>query len=607
MKRRNFIRLAALAPLAAAGGCAMTSRPAAEANAAAAPFQRVRPGDPGWPSPAQWEQLNQSVGGRLVAVHSPLDRCVQAPASAECAQVFAGLRNPYYIGDNPALTQTLGWVDAWTSAPSIYAVAASRTSDVVAAVNFAREHRLRLVVKGGGHSYQGTSNAADSLLVWTRGMHAIELHDAFVPAGCAADPPRPAVSIEAGAMWVQAYAAVTTQNGRYVQGGGCMTVGVAGLVQSGGFGSFSKHYGTAAGSLLEAEVVTADGQVRIANRCSHPELFWGLKGGGGGTLGVVTRVTLATHDLPELFGLVDFSVRANSEAAFLELITRVLAFYRDHLADGHWGEQIKFKPGNVLGVQLLFQGLAHGAADAIWKPFLDYVAGAPGKFTITSPPRIADFPARYFWNPDMLRKFPGAIQSDDRDGASPQNVFWSGDAGQVGQVLHGYDSTWLPASLLDERRLPDFAAALQSAAGHWEVSLHLNKGLAGAPPAAIAAARDTAMNPAVLEAFALAIVGAEEGPAYPGIAGHEVDVAQGRADAASIRRAMEALRKVAPEPASYVSEGNYFDAQWQRAFWGANHARLRAAKAQYDPEGLFFVHHGVGSEAWSADGFTRVA
>ena len=83
-----------------------------------------------------------------------------------------------------------------------------------------------------------------------------------------------------------------------MQGGGCTTVGVAGLIQSGGFGSFSKRYGLAAASLLEAEVVTADGMVRIANACTNPELFWGLKGGGGGSLGVVTRVTLKTHELP---------------------------------------------------------------------------------------------------------------------------------------------------------------------------------------------------------------------------------------------------------------------------------------------------------------------
>ena len=115
-----------------------------------------------------------------------------------------------------------------------------------AAVNFARTNNLRLVVRGGGHSYQGTSNAANSLLIWTRHMNAIVLHDAFAGAGCEGRAePQPAVSIEAGAYWRQAYDAVTTKGGRYVQGGGCMTVGVAGLVQGGGFGSFSKAFGLA--------------------------------------------------------------------------------------------------------------------------------------------------------------------------------------------------------------------------------------------------------------------------------------------------------------------------------------------------------------------------
>ena len=87
-----------------------------------------------------------------------------------------------------------------------------------------------------------------------------------------------------------------------MQGGGCTTVGVAGLVQGGGFGSFSKGFGTAASGLLEAEVVTADGRVRIANACTNPDLFWALKGGGGGSFGVVTRLTLRTHELPAFFG-----------------------------------------------------------------------------------------------------------------------------------------------------------------------------------------------------------------------------------------------------------------------------------------------------------------
>src|SRR5690606_26959844 len=139
-------------------------------------------------------------------------------------------------------TQTSGWADAWASQPSAYAVAAESAADVAAAVDFARRHHLRLVVKGGGHSYQGTSNAPDSLLVWTRRMSTVVLHDAFVPqGGTDRRQPQPAVTMGAGTLWMDAYDAVTTRGGRYVQGGGCTTVGVAGLVQSGGFGSFSKN------------------------------------------------------------------------------------------------------------------------------------------------------------------------------------------------------------------------------------------------------------------------------------------------------------------------------------------------------------------------------
>ena len=261
--------------------------------------------------------------------------------------MFKELKNPYYLGDEVGLTQSLGWIGAWTSRPSVYAVAAETTKDVVAAVNFARKNNLRLVVKGGGHSYQGTSNAADSLLIWTRRMNAVVLHDAFVGAGCdGRAEPQPAASIEAGAIWGHVYNEVTTKSGRYVQGGGCMTVGVAGIILGGGFGSFSKAYGTAAANLIEAEVVTADGEVRIANACSNPDLFWALKGGGGG-FGVVTRVTVRTHPLPEFFGAVFAAVKATSDDAYRRLIARIVEFYREALFNPHWGEQILIGRGYV--------------------------------------------------------------------------------------------------------------------------------------------------------------------------------------------------------------------------------------------------------------------
>jgi FAD/FMN-containing dehydrogenase len=595
MNRRTLMMLA--------GGLPLMST--AHAQSAKSAFHRSRPGDPSWPSAAQWAELDAKVGGQLTQVRPPLEACRSAPESAECAAVFRGLKNPWYIGDNVALTQTSGWVDAWTSAPSAYAVAARNAADVVAAVNFARTHRLRLVVKGGGHSYQGTSNAADSLLVWTRPMNRIEIHDAFVGQGCS-DAPQPAVSIGAGAVWLHAYAAVA-KAGRYVQGGGCLTVGVAGLVQSGGFGSFSKRYGSAAASLIEAEVVTADGAVRIANACTNPDLFWGLKGGGGGSLGVVTRLTLRTHELPKFFGGAFAAVKANSDAAFRRLIERFVAFYRDALFNPTLGEQVKFYGANVFEVAMIFQGIDRDQAEAAWQPFVSWIAAQGGDYTTVAASMFFTAPAQYLWDAEFLKKnAPQIVLGDDRPGAPEGNVFWRTNQEESGWCLHGYESTWMPASLLEPAHQPQLVDALFAASRRRTTSLHFNKGLAGAPADAVAAARDTATNPAAADAFALAIIAAAGPPSFPGIAGHEPDLPLARRNARDVAAAMGELRKLVPNPGSYVSESNYFEADWQGAFWGTNYPRLRQVKDKVDPDGLFFVHHGVGSEDWSADGFTRL-
>ncbi len=599
MDRRSFLKTALALPLVPGS-----------ASAQAAPgLSRVRPGQPGWPSAASWDGLNRDVGGRLIKLQSPLGVCQDQPSGAACREVFKELKNPYFIGDDPSLTQTTGWVDAWTSQPSAYAVAARRTEDVVAAVNFARENNLRLVVKGGGHSYLGTSNAADSLLIWTRAMKDIVLHDAFVAQGCAGQQsPQPAVSVGAGAIWMHTYNEVTTKGGRYVQGGGCGTVGVAGLVQGGGFGSYSKNYGTAAGSLLEAEIVTADGVVRIANACANPDLFWALKGGGGGTFGVVTRTTLRTHALPSFFGGISAVIRASSDAAFRRLVDRFVGFYADGLLNSHWGEIVNVRPGNRLDIQMAFQGLTLEEADSQWQPFLQWVTAASNDFAFEAGPRLRSIPARHRWNPDFLKAYaPAAVRFDDRTGASPDNMYWSANVSEAGHFIHDFESAWLPRSLLQADRRAAFTEALVAAARHSTVEIHFQKGLAGGTDDAVQAARDTAMNPAVLDAFALAIVASEGPPAYPGLRGHEPDLDEARRNAGKVAKAMALLRKVAPDAGSYVAESSYFENDWQKSYWGSNYPRLRAIKTKYDPSGLFFVHHGVGSEAWSADGFTRLA
>jgi FAD/FMN-containing dehydrogenase len=603
MKRRNLLRMAVTLPLLSSG-LALSGPTESTKAVVARTRQRVRPGDLGWPSSAAWDSFNQEVGGRLIKLSSPFADCSAPSGGAACREALDHIKNPYFIGDQPALTQASGWVDAWTSSPSAFAVAAVSTADIVAAVNFARQHNLRLVVKGGGHGYQGTSNAPDSLLIWTRRMNAVTMHDAFVPQGCHAKQAQPAVNVGAGALWADAYEMVTTRGGRYVQGGGCRTVGVAGLVQGGGFGSWSKRYGTGAAGLLEAEIVTADGVVRVVNECLNPDLFWAIKGGGGGTFGVVTRFTLRTRELPEFFGAVSTAIRAASDEAYRALIAEAISFYRANLFNAHWGEKIYFGSDNTLDIGMLFQGLTRQQVEDAWEPFFGWVR-ARKEYSFTRQPLVLAVPAQRFWDPQFMNaQVPGVVLLDDREGAPSFHAFWKDNQYEAGQLLQAYKSAWLAAALLEPDRQPLLAEAIFASSRHWGSEFHFNKGLAGASVEEIASARNTATNPQVLDAFALVIIGSTGPPAYPGMPGPPPDLLRARDAAAHTAKAMEELLKIAPGAGAYVSESDYFEANWQRAFWGTNYPKLLEIKRKYDPDGLYFVHHGVGSEDWSADGFT---
>ena len=598
------------------------------------PFKRRRPTDRNWPSPSAWQQLNRAVGGNLIPVPFPLDALRNDSTGTAAERLATHITNPYYIRDQPGLTQSLGWVDAWQCHPSVYAIAARNAEHIGAAVNFARDNDLRLVVKGGGHSYQGTSNAPASLLIWTREMHDIQMHSAFVATGCEhTSAPQQAVTVGAGVIGSQVYDVVTTKGGKYVQGGGCLTVGLTGLVLGGGFGSYSKRYGLAAASLLEAEVITADGAICIANRCMNADLFWALKGGGGGTFGVVSKMTLRLHDLPEYFGVANFTVKATSDDAYHALLGEFLSFYQQHLFNEHWGEQVRFRPDNILEVRMNFQGLNREQAQQLWQPFLDRVALSPDGYSLTDRVVIGAIPAQRWWDVQWWKEhwpeiaFPNPDDStwisllnyglshlvpqpvfkyDDRPEADANNAAWAGDAEQAGQVLWAYQSLWLPASLLDDSSRNNLVDALFASSRFHQLELHFNKGLAGASLNTINTAAEASINPAVLTAFALVITADGQGPAYPGITGYEPSFSSAHAAREKVNQCMHPLRALVPNPGSYVNESNYFEQSWQQSYWGSNYARLAEIKKRYDPDGLFFVHNGVGSQEWSADGFTKV-
>ncbi|GAA2727079.1 FAD-binding oxidoreductase [Cellulomonas aerilata] len=186
--------------------------------------------------------------------------------------------------------------------------------DVRAALAFARETGLEVAVRSGGHSSVGYGTSAGGLVVDVRGLTGLEV-----------DPVRRVAWAGAGVTTGE-YTAAVAPHGLATGFGDMGTVGLSGITLSGGVGLLARKHGLTIDSLLAAEVVTADGRVLTVDAEHHPDLFWGLRGGGG-NLGVVTRLQLRLHDVrsflggllvlpataPVVAGVVDLALRAPRE------------------------------------------------------------------------------------------------------------------------------------------------------------------------------------------------------------------------------------------------------------------------------------------------------
>src|SRR5262249_17289675 len=143
-------------------------------------------------------------------------------------------------------------------------------------------------------------------------------------------------------------------------------------LMGGGFGSFSKAYGMAAASLLEAEIVTADGVIRVVNEAREEDLFWALKGGGGGTFGVLTRLTVTPHPPPHKLRALTVTLQAASDEPFRRPLPRFADLYAPNLFNPGGGERGGGGPDNRLRVSMVFQGMSKDQATAAFMPLIEF-------------------------------------------------------------------------------------------------------------------------------------------------------------------------------------------------------------------------------------------
>ncbi|ESK89354.1 isoamyl alcohol oxidase [Moniliophthora roreri MCA 2997] len=282
-------------------------------------------GLPGFPSgasaipQASLELLNRTVEGRLFSGATLMSPCILNLNSSQCQEASSKYLDEIFRASVPGGYVNTQWETCqasgeqclldYTNTSDISPVLSPHgcklgsvpnhfidvrvAKDVQAGFAFAKEHNVPLVVKNSGHDYKGRSSAPGSLALWTHNLKDITYDTVFTPEGCSEqDHTYPAVSMGAGVQWQDAYTFAEAHNITLV-GGSDRSVGAAGgWLLGGGHGMLANTMGLGADRALQFKIVTPDGNYLTANACQNQDLFFALRGGGGGTFGVVLESTV---------------------------------------------------------------------------------------------------------------------------------------------------------------------------------------------------------------------------------------------------------------------------------------------------------------------------
>ncbi|KAI9154942.1 FAD-linked oxidoreductase ZEB1 [Paramyrothecium foliicola] len=281
------------------------------------------PGQDCWPSTEQWNKFNQTISGRLVQTTPPGAVCY--PERDEynetaCEALLDEWGSLSYHSSHPSIPQ--GLLPAKDSCNPIHPNGTSVTGDPMAgergcslgslppyvvnatepvhvskAFRFAREHQLRLNVKNTGHGASQKNTAHGSLSIWTHNMKDVTFHKDFRPHLCnqtTNSTTRMAFTVGAGVQGADIQKASAEHNVIVVTGTN-PDVGVVGWSVGGGHGFATGELGMGADNILEATVVTPNGDVLTVNSCQNEDLFWAIRGGGGSTFGVITSMTINAY------------------------------------------------------------------------------------------------------------------------------------------------------------------------------------------------------------------------------------------------------------------------------------------------------------------------
>ena len=177
------------------------------------------------------------------------------------------------------------------------------TDAILEAFDYARKTDIPLIIKNTGHDWKGRSSAPGSLALWTHKLQTpnvpMILHQNFQPSNCTTYPEEIVVEVGAGEQWGNIYE-FAQKNGLAVLGGTCPSVGIAGWLSGGGHSPLTPVFGMGVDNVRQVELATPRGDILIATECQNEDLFFAVRGGGGGTFGVITKIWYQTIEKFEL-------------------------------------------------------------------------------------------------------------------------------------------------------------------------------------------------------------------------------------------------------------------------------------------------------------------
>jgi len=532
------------------------------------------------PTTQDWNTLNHTLGGRLKIGVPFAEPCfsllnggkANVPSATECSVVQSRYGDHLFRSDNFGAYEIPQWETCQTtgdeclldftnplnpaafsppaqcrqgSVPNFY-IDVIGPNDVLAAYAFSKKTKVPLVIKNSGHDYIGRSSGPGTLALWTHNLQDISLNRSFVADGCPATKPTTAVTVGAGQQFQTVYA-FSAANNVTIVGGADPSVGLSGgWVMGGGHGALSPALGLGVDRVLEYKIVTPDGHFRIANKCQNEDLFFALRGGGGGTFGVVLESTHIASPQVQIQGLL--ATYNNTKENTAKLIPALAKTAVQFAADG-WGGYVT--PTNGSGVwanPLLDSSEAKKSAEAVIEAF----ASVGGKATLLV---FDSFPAWY-------------------------DAFLGSDPDPVG-VPQVIASRLLPANKFTDETLIAGATNATLEADFTQIIAVPPFAFKGFDP------EGTSINPLWREAvwhYAIVLTW-----------NFDSTLAQRVGQYQRLTELWSVVRQQTPGGGAYVSEADVFEPDFIESFWGqTNYAKLLTIKQKYDPEHLLDCWHCVG-------------